>query len=159
MYYANCSNLDKKAQKILKAALKYKVIKDESEVNTILCANVFADTSNCALCTDKTVIIGQRKLGVLYFADVYNYSVITSVAHHGGVLSFVLGGGQTVEIKIAADTKDFNSFVDYVLGKIRSDSTTTLSPADEIKKYKELLDMGAITESEFVAKKKELLKL
>lgn len=34
-----------------------------------------------------------------------------------------------------------------------------LSNADEIKKYKELLDMGAITEEEFVAKKKQLLEL
>lgn len=33
------------------------------------------------------------------------------------------------------------------------------TPADEIKKYKELLDMGAITEEEFAAKKKQLLGL
>ena len=33
-----------------------------------------------------------------------------------------------------------------------------LSVADEIKKFKELLDMGAITEEEFEMKKKELLK-
>ena len=33
------------------------------------------------------------------------------------------------------------------------------SPADEIRKYKELLDMGAITQEEFDAKKKQLLDL
>ena len=33
------------------------------------------------------------------------------------------------------------------------------STADEIKKYKELLDMGAITQEEFDLKKKELLNL
>lgn len=33
------------------------------------------------------------------------------------------------------------------------------TPADEIKKYKELLDMGAITEEEFATKKKQLLGL
>ena len=32
-----------------------------------------------------------------------------------------------------------------------------LSPADEIKKFKELLDMGVITQEEFDRKKKELL--
>ena len=32
------------------------------------------------------------------------------------------------------------------------------SMADEIRKYKELLDMGAITQEEFDVKKKELLK-
>lgn len=36
---------------------------------------------------------------------------------------------------------------------------TELSPADELKKYKELLDMGAITQSEFDMKKVQLLNL
>ena len=40
-----------------------------------------------------------------------------------------------------------------------SDKDGTISPADEIKKYKELLDMGAITQEEFDAKKKQLLGL
>ena len=35
----------------------------------------------------------------------------------------------------------------------------TTSPADELKKYKELLDMGIITQEEFDAKKKQLLGL
>ena len=34
-----------------------------------------------------------------------------------------------------------------------------ISAADEIKKYKELLDIGVITQEEFDAKKKELLGL
>jgi len=39
------------------------------------------------------------------------------------------------------------------------DAASAFSPADEIKKYKELLDMGAITQEEFEAKKKQLLNL
>lgn len=35
----------------------------------------------------------------------------------------------------------------------------SVSPAEELGKYKELLDMGAITQEEFEAKKKELLNL
>lgn len=38
-------------------------------------------------------------------------------------------------------------------------SATPLHATDEIKKYKELLDMGAITQEEFDQKKKQLLKL
>ena len=34
-----------------------------------------------------------------------------------------------------------------------------LSPADELKKFKELLDMGVISQEEFDAKKKQLLGL
>ena len=36
---------------------------------------------------------------------------------------------------------------------------TKISVADEIKKYKELLDIGAINQEEFDSKKKELLNL
>lgn len=39
------------------------------------------------------------------------------------------------------------------------DAAPAFSPADEIKKYKELLDMGAITQDEFDAKKRQLLNL
>lgn len=38
-------------------------------------------------------------------------------------------------------------------------ATPTVSSADELKKFKELLDMGAITQEEFDQKKKELLGL
>ncbi len=41
----------------------------------------------------------------------------------------------------------------------RNDLPVQLSPADEIKKYKELLDIGAITLDEFESKKKQLLNL
>lgn len=40
-----------------------------------------------------------------------------------------------------------------------TNNSSSISPADEIKKYKELLDMGAITSEEFNKKKSELLKL
>ena len=40
-----------------------------------------------------------------------------------------------------------------------ANGNTTLSAADELKKYKELLDSGIITQEEFDAKKKQLLGL
>ena len=53
----------------------------------------------------------------------------------------------------------------YIEGKIREFKkkgnvvTQEISSADELKKYKELLDNGIITEEEFNAKKKQLLGL
>ncbi len=41
----------------------------------------------------------------------------------------------------------------------KTEEKPSLSPADEIKKYKELLDMGAITQEEYDAKKAKLLDL
>lgn len=44
-------------------------------------------------------------------------------------------------------------------GQIASTSAPTISAADELKKFKELLDSGIITQEEFDAKKKQLLGL
>lgn len=41
----------------------------------------------------------------------------------------------------------------------KSAPVMSVSPADEVKKYKELLDMGVISQEEFDAKKKSLLGL
>ena len=41
----------------------------------------------------------------------------------------------------------------------RGNSVNSTSPADELIKYKQLLDMGALTQEEFDKKKKELLNL
>lgn len=58
-----------------------------------------------------------------------------------------------------------NAISDLLIERQSHESATTitqtipLSNADELKKYKELLDMGIITQEEFDAKKKQLLGL
>lgn len=49
--------------------------------------------------------------------------------------------------------------VDYYKQNRNTPVVAASTPADEIKKYKELLDMGVITLEEFDAKKKQLLGL
>lgn len=41
----------------------------------------------------------------------------------------------------------------------QAEKTINITPADEILKYKKLLDIGAITSDEYNAKKKQLLNL
>lgn len=53
---------------------------------------------------------------------------------------------------------NFKKAFDRILAT-RNNASQTPSPADEIRKFKELLDMGAITEEEYQAKKKSLLGL
>ena len=58
------------------------------------------------------------------------------------------------------NTKD--DFVAQVIDKTKTVASNVVSKPDtaaELKKYKELLDMGAITEEEYEAKKKEILGL
>ena len=53
---------------------------------------------------------------------------------------------------------DINNALDNSKSKYARGVSTT-SAADELKKFKELLDMGAISQEEFDAKKKQLLGL
>ena len=92
-----------------------------------------------------------------------------------GYIYFQTVGGLNNYLKTSADVaKDENSIVISGKGKYeialkmkerverwsaKSDSVKADSPADEIMKYKTLLDMGAITQKEFDAKKKQLLDL
>ncbi|WP_321993276.1 PH domain-containing protein [Clostridium butyricum] len=67
--------------------------------------------------------------------------------------------------KMFAD--QLNSKIHEVIDKLKynsqnsavSESKVEISVADEIKKFKELLDMGALTQEEFDIKKKQLLNL
>ncbi len=63
-----------------------------------------------------------------------------------------------------------NEMAEYIVSKIRAAfeeyknheydvPSSTFSPADELKKFKELFDTGVISQEEFEAKKKQLLSL
>lgn len=61
-----------------------------------------------------------------------------------------------------AQAREIVDYIEKRRAELRSPQATVIqqsSPADEIKKYKELLDMGIITQEEFDAKKKQLLGL
>ena len=53
----------------------------------------------------------------------------------------------------------FNNYQEHTEELEESKGQAAISPADELKKFKELLDMGVITQEEFDAKKKQLLNL
>lgn len=72
--------------------------------------------------------------------------------------------GTGVKYKIS-NVLNADSITAYIIGKkkeLQKNTMTTkdsVSSADELKKYKELLENGVITEEEFEAKKKKLLEL
>ena len=53
----------------------------------------------------------------------------------------------------------FTNYQEHAEELEASKAQPVVSPADELKKFKELLDMGAITQEEYDAKKKQLLGL
>ena len=62
------------------------------------------------------------------------------------------------------DNDTMNKAIDFIRNKIKeakkpAGTTAALSPADELKKFKDLMDGGIISQDEFNEKKKQLLGL
>lgn len=66
-----------------------------------------------------------------------------------------------IEEKVSNKIKSVSKGVSDLMGKLgrKSTNTNTEDPIEQVKKFKELLDLGAITQEEFDTKKKELLGL
>ena len=105
----------------------------------------------------------QFKEGNMWTNGFIQFGIMGGQEAHGGGLN-ATQDENTVMIK-AATNDDARAIKDYVEGIIlnRSKNNGTIvqqaSPAEELKKFKELLDMGVISQAEFDAKKKQILGL
>jgi len=72
-----------------------------------------------------------------------------------GMFSF----GKTNDFTNSVASEIRTAFENYKNSSDEKESSNTLSSADEIRKYKDLLDSGIITQEEFESKKKQLLGL
>lgn len=105
---------------------------------------------------------------LLYTAQSFNIENINAISQSwsaiGGYLIIDTLGD---DIRIGEPERDVvNSIIadfDNVLQSLKSPKSAAViqqsSAADELKKFKELLDMGVITQEEFDVKKKQLLGL
>lgn len=153
----------KVAQKCFKMLKKLDRLKvphpSESEILRLLCDDSSLLLQNMVFCTDKSVYY----LGDLGIAlNKYDFASISAVTleavHSFSSVCLTIANGGTAKLYVA--TKDAEKMADYIKSKISySASNSATSAADEIMKYKQLLDCGAITEAEYEAKKKQLLGL
>lgn len=114
---------------------------------------------------NRIVFYAKRFTG--YDSESFKYSNISSIETGkkmmGSTITFYASGNK-VSMKWIQEA-DYQEFVEYVEDKIgKKESTPAAAPQatdnlEELKKLKELLDMEAITEEEYEAKKKELLGL
>lgn len=101
------------------------------------------------------ITINDLRNPVIYIsfitAEVKKQSILYTSAYHTAqeVMSM---------LQVMCETKKINQF-NEIKEKNNKKETEDVNVADEIKKFKELLDMEAITQEEFDYKKKELLKL
>lgn len=115
--------------------------------------------------TNKRIIMAQQKVVGQNFQSVA-YSNLNDITLSTGMVYGIITIDTYKEtFNIALDkisAKKINDKVHEILFSVRQSKsvhaqTQTVSSADEILKYKNLLDMGAITQAEYEKKKKELL--
>lgn len=121
--------------------------------------------------TNKRLVLGQKKVigEATQFVNLANINDITYSA--GGIYGYITIDTFKECIKICFSTQEAAKlypvlnkyFADF---KHRSKTASapvihaaSASPADELRKYKQLLDDGIITQAEFNAKKKQILGL
>lgn len=129
------------------------------------------DSNYAYAITNKRIIMGQKQTITGEKFQTVFLTRINDITFESGVLLGVVTVDTAREVfNIGLDkgsAKLINSKIHEVLEEVREMTTVsnvkgenkaTGSIADEIRKYKELLDMGALTEEEFNKKKLELLK-
>ncbi|SCH67670.1 Uncharacterised protein [uncultured Clostridium sp.] len=123
------------------------------------------------VCTNKRVLMLDK--GMIYGLKLIDIPLdrINSISHSKGLLlgKIAITDGATTRMIENVSNNTVSFFADTVnneveLYKQAKFSPTTqvvnnMSPADELIKYKQLLDMGVLTQDEFDMKKKELLAL
>ena len=104
----------------------------------------------------------EFKEGTMFKNGYIRFGVIGEKEAKSGVLN-ATQDENTVMIK-KADNEDSRKIAKYIEGilikrKNAKPAAQQVSVADEIIKFKELLDAGVITQEEFIVKKRELLRM
>lgn len=119
--------------------------------------------------TDKSLIYAQRRSIMGDYVKTVSYDNINDVSSEKGwIFGDVVIDSVAEYMRFSGEketVEKIRSSVLEVIENYRSKKNSAnlqvnqISAADEIKKFKELLDMGIITQEEFDAKKKQLLGL
>ncbi|MFM2565127.1 PH domain-containing protein [Bacillus sp. GX] len=120
--------------------------------------------------TNKRIMFGQKTMTGEKFKAV-DHEKINYISFETGMLfGFITIDTPQEKFKVALDkgsAKSINNHIHQVLDALKSKPneaqpqavSAPISITDELKKFKELFDMGVITEDEFNAKKKQLLDI
>jgi len=150
-----------KKEYIFKGGSKSKITIDNDKL--IISRKGMLNFLNQGLKGDKTIFIkniSSIQLKKNGFNNGYiQFSLIGGGESKGGILAATQDEntvmlGRKGEYEQALEIKEYIESQQMIEKK-----TSTISAADEIKKFKELLDLGVITQDEFNAMKKEILGL
>lgn len=120
--------------------------------------------SQCEICVTDKRIYGKASFGSRVDIPMDSVSAVGTVGWLNGVA--VSSASGSIKFLYIENANEIHSKVSQlIIDRQNSKNLSTMkvtnqdSNADELKKYKELLDSGVITQEEFDAKKKQLLGL
>lgn len=136
----------------------------------ILCATLlvaaiilFIYCGSCSICVTDKRVYGKASFGVRVDLPVDSISAVGVIPMWKGISVATSSGA--IKFLYIGNADEIHSVLSRILvDRQKSDTPVTTqivnrSDAEEIKKYKELLDSGIISQEEFDAKKKQLLGL
>ena len=127
----------------------------------IVDAVIFGAFSNCKIIVTDKRIFGRVVFGRTIDLPLDSISAIATTSITKGVSVSTSSG--RITFFFLPKRKDISNEIRNLLIKRQDNPAATvhqeISSADELKKFKELLDSGVITQEEFDAKKKQLLGL
>lgn len=113
----------------------------------------------------SSIFFPQQKSGSVDLKDVHAVTMGTETLQGPYVAFETKNDDYKLMLGVGADQAEAKARFDEVIKMAQKSAggnatiQAALSPADELKKFKELLDMGVISQEEFNAKKKQLLGL
>lgn len=111
---------------------------------------------------DSITSVQLKEAGAM-FNGYIQFGILGSVERKGGIGSAVDDENSVVILrKSNEDARKIRDYIEDIIMNRGKNTATVIqqtSAADELKKFKELMDSGIITQEEFEAKKKELLGL
>ncbi len=132
---------------------------NRSEILCMLCDDSALLFQNIVFCTKESVYyLGDMGISLSKFDFSYISAVTLESVHSFSSVCITISNGSKSPLYVA--TKDASKMADYIQSNIIKPVPSTIpSVADEILKYKNLLDCGAITDAEYLEKKRQLLDI
>ena len=129
-------------------------------------AGVFLENKNSAqvafAITDRRIMIAHKSMFsndvIVIMPDMIN-DISLNKKFTGDFITIVTGKDILTISAYKNKGNDLISSIHSAMNSTKNSDSQNISAADEIVKYKKLLDEGIITESEFQLKKKQLLDL
>lgn len=116
----------------------------------------------CEIFVTESNVYGVSKSNVAFNLPYSSIAAVSMISNDGITLNCT---SKKYKLKYLSNNKALYDVINkYVMKKYQSSDTnrsvgSSVDTASDLKKYKDLLDSGAITQEEFDAKKKQLLNL